>query len=178
MKSHKQQGILAVEMAVILLPMLILCFGITEVGRALYLYNGLVKATRGAARYLAMQDLASPPAGKTADALRNEAIFLALCGRKTCSDTDEPLVPGMTLSQISRISVCDPFSCVASHGNVPTGQGSVNLVSVTIGATTVPGAYTHNGASPTAYEFISIIPWVIPHISFAPVTTTMSSQFL
>ena len=69
-----QHGAIAVEFALVLLPMLILCFGITELGRSLYLYNGLVKATRGAARHLSQQNLASPPAGQTAEGIRLESF--------------------------------------------------------------------------------------------------------
>jgi len=57
MNLDKQHGVAAVELALIMVPMLVLCFGVVEVGRALYYYNGLVKATRSAARYLTMQDL-------------------------------------------------------------------------------------------------------------------------
>lgn len=163
MQPHKQQGVEAVELAIILPIMLILCFGITELGRALYLYNGLVKATRGAARYLSQQNLASPPAGETADSLRLKARNLALCGVKNCSNAD-PLVPGLTLEQIS---VCDGLACAASHNNiaVPGLSGySVNLVSVTIG-------------SSAAYNFASAVPWVIPDIAFAPVKTTVAALF-
>lgn len=162
MTFHKQQGVAAVELALIIVPMLILCFGITEVGRALYQYNGVVKATRGAVRYLTAQSLASPPAGETADSIRLKARSLAVCGEQDCGNA-EPLVPGLTLAQVS---ICDPVSCPATHSNIPTGQGSVNLVSVTIG-----------GAEDAAYSFTSIVPWVIPHFSFAPVTTTMASQY-
>lgn len=142
MTSRKQQGVAAVELALIMVPMLTLCFGITELGRALYCYNGLVKATRGAVRYLA----ANPTASET------EVKNLALCGALTCGD---PLAPGLTLAQIS----------VATYSSIPTGQGSADLVSVTIGGT---------GAA--AYEFTSLVPWVVPSFTFAPVTTTMASQ--
>lgn len=158
MTLHKQQGVAAVELALIIVPMIILCFGITEVGRALYCYNGLVKATRGAVRYLAVQSVA----GDTAESIRLKARSLALCGAQDCSDA-VPLVPGLTLAQVS---VCDPVGCPLTHSNVLTGQGSVNLVSVTVGGT---------GAA--AYSFTSIVPWVVPSFSFGPVTTTMAAQF-
>lgn len=174
MKSSKQRGVAAVEMAVVLLPLLILCFGITEVGRALYQYNGLVKATRGAARYLSRQNLNAPPPGKTATDLRHEAIFMALCGKKTCSAADPPLVPDLELAQIAEIAVCDPINCVGTHANQPTGQGSIDLVSVTIGLSPYAGAYRYQGAAPAAHAFTSLIPWVIPDFSFGPITTTMS----
>ncbi len=163
MNKRKQLGVAAVELAIILMPMLILCFGITELGRALYYYNGLVKATRGSVRFLTAQDPASPPSGETVDSIRLKARSLAVCGAQTCSDNDMPLVPGLTLAQVS---VCDKLACPATHANVATGQGGVDLVSVTIGGT---------GAA--AYNFTSLASWVVPHFSFAPVSTTMASQF-
>lgn len=163
MRGHKQQqGVAAVELALIIGPMLILCFGITELGRALYQYNGLVKATRGAVRYLTAQSLASPPPGETADSIRLKARSLAVCGKEDCSTT-APLVPGLTLAQVS---VCDLVACPSTHGNVQTGQGSVNLVSVTIG-----------GTGTAAFNFTSLVPWVVPSITFSPVTATMAAQF-
>lgn len=114
-----QQGVAAVELAIVLIPLCILCFGITELGRALYQYNGLVKAGRGAVRYLSQQSLASPPSGETAEGIRLKARSLALCGEFDC-DRKTPLVPQLTLDMIS---VCDPVSCAATHANVPTGEG-------------------------------------------------------
>ncbi|MDO8905338.1 TadE/TadG family type IV pilus assembly protein [Hydrogenophaga sp.] len=158
-KKH-QRGVAAVEMAIVVLPMLILCFGITELGRALYQYNGLVKATRGAARYLSQQNLASPPAGQTADGIRTNARSLALCGTFNCGDR-EPLVPNMT---VAMISVCDPVLCPDTHANVATGDGTTSLVSVTIGGTG------------STYAFQSLVPWVVPNINFSPVRITMAAS--
>lgn len=162
MKLHSQRGVAAVEMALIMVPMLILCFGIVELGRALYMYNGLVKSTRGAVRYMTSQSLSSPPAGETAATIRLKARSLAVCGAYDCAGKD-PLVPGLVLAQVS---ICDLLSCPTTHNNVSTGQGTANLVSVTIGGT---------GAA--AYDFTSIMPWVIPDMAFAPVTATMVSQY-
>lgn len=166
MTLHKQRGVAAVELALIIVPMLILCFGITEIGRALYYYNGLVKATRSAARYLA----AYPPTGATAGSTRLEARSLALCGKKVCSGNDE-LVAGLILAQIS---VCDPLSCSSTHSNIPTaaGLGSVNLVSVTIGSENAC-----DSPNTDAYCFTSLLPGVIPNFRFAPVKATMAAQF-
>lgn len=148
------------EFAIVLLPMLILCFGITELGRALYLYNGLVKATRGAARHLSQQNLAVPPAGQTADGIRLNARSLALCGALDCGSSP-PLVPGLTLGMIS---VCDPVLCPTTHANVSTGQGSTSLVTVTI------------GAGNNRYPFTSFVPWVVPSINYSPVSITMAGS--
>lgn len=158
-RTH-QQGAIAVEFALVLLPMLILCFGITELGRSLYLYNGLVKATRGAARHLSQQNLASPPAGQTAEGIRLAARSLALCGAFDCSGLD-PLVPGLTLDMIS---VCDPVLCPATHSNVSTGQGTTSLVSVMV------------GAGETAYAFTSAVPWVVPSINYSQIAITMAAS--
>lgn len=160
MQIRKQKGVVAVEMALVLIPMLILCFGITELGRAIYLYNGLVKATRGAARYLSQQSLASPPAGETASSLRLKARSLALCGDYDC--TGKPaLVSGLTLGMISE---CDPVSCASTHANVPTGAGTTSLVSITVGA----------GGSP--FGFTSIMSWVVPSMNFGSISITMASS--
>lgn len=160
LNSRRQRGAAAVEMAIILAPMLILCFGITELGRALYQYNGLVKATRGAARYLSQQNLASPPAGQTADGIRANARSLALCGSFDCSNRPTQ-VTNLTAAMIS---ICDPVACAATHANVSTGQGTTSLVSVVI------------GAGDNRYAFTSAAPFVIPNIGFAPVGITMAAS--
>lgn len=160
MQIRRQKGVAAVEMAIVLLPMVILCFGITELGRALYQYNGLVKATRGAARYLSQQGLASPPPGETADSLRLKARSLALCGAFDCTSTPA-LVTGLTLAMISE---CDPLNCTSTHANVPTGEGTTSLVSVTVGA----------GSS--QFQFTSLASWVVPDMNFSPISITMASS--
>jgi Flp pilus assembly protein TadG len=155
-----QQGVAAVELAFILIPMLVLCFGITELGRALYQYNGLVKSVRGAVRYLSQQSLASPPAGETADSLRLNARSLALCGALSC--TDKPaLVPGLTLDMVS---VCDDVSCPHTHANVPTGEGTISLSTVRI------------GSQDARYRFTSLVPWVVPSVDFGPIAITMAAS--
>ncbi|MGB0129791.1 MAG: TadE family protein, partial [Rhodocyclaceae bacterium] len=53
MKSRKRQrGVAAVEFGLLLIPLVLLAFGITEYGRALYQYNALGKAARSAVRHL------------------------------------------------------------------------------------------------------------------------------
>ncbi|WP_322272953.1 TadE/TadG family type IV pilus assembly protein [Hydrogenophaga sp.] len=156
----RQRGAAAVEMAIIIVPMVTLCFGITELGRALYQYNGLVKATRGAARYLSQQNLASPAAGQTADGIRTNARSLALCGAFDCASRP-PLVTNLT---IAMISVCDPVSCAATHANVSTGEGTTSLVSVVI------------GSGDNRFAFTSLVPLIIPSINFGPVGITMAAS--
>ncbi len=50
---HKaMRGAVAVEFALVLIPLLMLALGAAEFGRAIYQYNTLVKATRDSVRYL------------------------------------------------------------------------------------------------------------------------------
>jgi len=156
MYFKKQKGVAAVELALVLIPMLILCFGITELGRALYQYNGMVKATRTGVRYLSQHSFG----GADADAIRLKGRSLALCGFDDCGGKP-PLVTGLTLAMIS---VCDPASCVGTHDNMPTGDGPTDLVSV----------YINAGGS--KFSFTSLVPWVIPDITFSPISITMAAS--
>lgn len=149
MKLHKQTGVAAVELALIMVPMLVLCFGIVEVGRALYYYDGLVKATRGAARYLTGQDLNAMAATTV-----TTAQSLAVCGKTSCTPSDPRLVPGLNnLSQVT----------VTTYPGVLTGEGSISLVSVTIG-----------GTGNLAVHFTSFLPYTIASFTFPPVKITMA----
>lgn len=148
------------ELAFILIPMLVLCFGITELGRALYQYDALVKSVRGAVRYLSQQSLASPPTGETAEGIRLKARSMALCGELDCADKPA-LVTGLTLAMIA---VCDDVSCPDTHANVPTGEGTVSLSTVSIGAGSTP------------YRFNSLAPWVVPSVGFGPIAITMAAS--
>lgn len=50
-----QRGVAAVEFGILLIPLVLLAFGITEYGRAMYQYNALGKSVRSAARYLSQE---------------------------------------------------------------------------------------------------------------------------
>lgn len=163
----------AVEFALVLPILLIAVFGITELGRAFYQYNALVKATRDAVRYLAQQDLANPPPGETADSMRQKAIRVAVCGAPDCTDPT-PRFPGLTLDEAkAKVTLCDYLmpTCVATHKGVQTTQGTVDLVTVTIGG---PGkVVTFESLVQPAEPF----GWGIPDIPFAPIKTTMASRY-
>ena len=134
----------------ILAPLLVLlAFGISEAGRALYQYNTLAKATRDAARYLTSLP---PGSGHAA------AKCLAVYGNRTCSG--DVLAPRLT---IGMVSVCDGSNCAGSHANIPsTGNGgastgAINLVTVTI----------------TGFPFRTLVPYAFPDVTFGPIATTM-----
>jgi len=48
----RQRGVAAVELGLLLTPLVVMIFGTTELGRAIYSYNTLDKTVRDAARHL------------------------------------------------------------------------------------------------------------------------------
>jgi Flp pilus assembly protein TadG len=144
----KQRGAAAVELAILLVPLVLLAFGITEFGRAIYQYNALTKATRDAARFLSERGTDDPGDVTT-------ARCLAVYGNRTC--TGNPLAPNLTTAMVT---VCDKTSCPGApdqHQSVETGSGVVDLVSVRV----------------TAYPFTSLVPFVVPSMTFPQIGTTM-----
>lgn len=146
----QQKGAAAVEFGLLIMPMLVMVFGITEFGRAMYQYNTLVKLTRDATRYLTTQ---------AAGAGVSTAQCYAVYGNSGC--TGPTLLPGLTTAMVSE---CDATSCPGTHAAVPTGDGAVNLVTVTI----------------SGYQFQSLVNFTIgaygvgvPNITFGGVSTTM-----
>jgi Flp pilus assembly protein TadG len=161
MKLHRQKGVAAVELALILVLMLVLCFGIVEVGRSLYYYNGLVKATRSAARYLTTKDLNSLVSGTqyTSSSTNPDvqaAIALAWCGMTICAGNATSLVPDLAASKVT----------VTTYKNVSTGVGPISLVTVSIGSA--------NRNDPNAVWFNSFLPFTFDRFNFSPVQITMA----
>ena len=151
-----EKGAVAVEFAILVIPLLVLLTGITEYGRALYYYNSITKSVRDAARLLSTQTPADPGYG----ALVNGATCTVIHGNATC--TGAPLVPGLAAAMVS---ICDPAACPATHAAQATGTGVANLVTVTLGGQ-------------TPYTFTSIAPFVpaifgVPSFNFAPISVTM-----
>ncbi|QOL51767.1 TadE/TadG family type IV pilus assembly protein [Massilia litorea] len=141
-----QSGVAAVEMALLLGPLLLLAFGVTELGRAVYQYNTLAKAVRDGARYLSQYE---PGNANRA----NEARSLVVCGATVCGDR-KPLVSGMLPSYVK---VHDRISDPLSYNLQSTTRGTVNLVRVEV----------------TGFTFRSLMPGFVPNVQFAPIHTTM-----
>lgn len=110
-RQRIQHGSAAVELAILLIPMVVMVFGMTELGRAVYYYNGLVSSTRDAARYLST---VAPGAGEP------QAACLAVYGNPQCEG--DAVVPGLTTGMVR----------VDRYAGVDTGHGPINLVSVSI----------------------------------------------
>lgn len=140
-----QRGAVLVELALLLGPLLILAFGVTEFGRAMYQYNAIAKAVRDSARHLSQ--FAPGDAGRIA-----EAQSLVYCGWIDCQGK-APLVPGITREQVR---VFDRTSN-AAYNLQSTGRGTVNLVRVQV----------------EGFEFKSMAPAFVRNIRFDPIHTTM-----
>jgi Flp pilus assembly protein TadG len=144
----RQSGVAAVELAVLMIPLMFMIFGSTEFGRAIYQYNTLVKSTRDAVRYLSTQ---AP--GDAADV--TIAKCLAVYGTTDCTGTE--LAPGLT---VDMVTVCDATLCPSTHQSVSTGTGTINLVTVYIGQT-------------TPFPFEGIVPFVNATFNFNTISATM-----
>lgn len=147
-RRNRQTGVAAIEFALLLIPMVMMAFGITELGRALYQYNTVAKATRDATRYLSTQAPGDAAAW-------TKATCLAVYGNFDCSGT--ALAPGLTTAMVS---ICDASNCASTHQSQATGSGTINLVTATIGGNQNP------------YSFVSLVPFVVPNINFGPISAT------
>ncbi|NML15303.1 TadE/TadG family type IV pilus assembly protein [Azohydromonas caseinilytica] len=139
-----------VELALVLLPLVLLLSATADLGRAFYTYDTLVKAARGAARYLA---LSTTPDDVTVQAqVKNLALYGDIDGGGT------PLVPGLTSTMVQ---ICTPKLCDADHNNVPvvgSAGSTMTLVSVRI----------------VGYTYTSVFSAVLPAtFAFRPINVTM-----
>ena len=109
--TRKSRGVAAVELAILLIPLVIMTFGMVELGRAFYYYNGLLKSARDASRYLSMH---------TRGSHEGEARCLAVYGNTNCAGY--PLVPRLQTGMVK----------IGYELAVPTGYGSIDMVIVKI----------------------------------------------
>jgi Flp pilus assembly protein TadG len=151
-KRRNQKGAAAVELAILLIPLLLIAAGVTELGRAFFQYNALVKGTRDGVRFLTLKGPLDPADPATAQNTA-EARCLVVYGNRTCTGTARvpELSPGM-------ITICDSATCPATHSAQPTGTGVINLVTVTI----------------SGYTFMPIVSFLVPSpLTFNDISATM-----
>jgi Flp pilus assembly protein TadG len=150
-RAPAQQGVAAVELAIVLSLLVTIVFGITELGRAMYQYDALTKSARAASRYAAVYDSSNPD-------VRSRAACVAVYGTPACSGS--PLVPNLALANVT---VDDPSTAVVLMGVTVYGgtSGTMDLVRVTI----------------SGYQFTSLVPFVVPDIAFGPVVAYMPKSF-
>lgn len=148
LSQRSQRGVAAVEFGLLLPLLVVMIFGTTELGRAIYTYNTLSKTVRDAARHLSQH-------GAGQATIQAEARCLAVHGNSDC--TGAALAPGLTTSAVQ---ICDPLNCPATHANQTTGLGSVNLVTVAI----------------QGYAYGSMVEFVIPDMTFNDIAVTLRAQ--
>jgi Flp pilus assembly protein TadG len=142
------RGVAAVELALLLTPLILMIFGTTELGRAIYSYNTLDKTVRDAARHLSQH-------GPGDTVIAAEARCLAVTGTTDCSAA--VVAPGLT---VGMVTICDASLCPGTHANQVTGLGTVNLVTAGI----------------LNYPFNSVVTFVVPSMSFNNISATMRAQ--
>lgn len=148
MRRH-MRGVAAVEFGILLIPLVMLGFGITEFGRAIYSYNTLAKAVRDAARHLTSKTPGDPVE-------HTIAKCLAVHGSPDCSGA--ALAPGLNTGMVQ---TCDTIlSCTGVENTVTTGTGTINTVTVRI----------------SGYPYNSVVEYVMPDITFNNIAVTMRSQ--
>lgn len=147
-QRYRSRGVAAVEFALLLTPMILMMFGATEFGRAIYTYNTLDKTVRDAVRHLSQHG----PGDATIQA---EARCLAVFGNTTCQAP--AIAPGLV---VGSVTLCDAISCPGTHAAQPTGSGVVNLVTVSI----------------VNYAYSSLVQFVMPDLNFNNISVTMRAQ--
>lgn len=146
--TQRSRGVAAVELAITIVPMLMVALGVTEYGRAIYTYNTLDKAVRDAARHLTTVVPTNPnPKG--------EARNLVLYGN--VEGTGPLLVPSLNASMV----VIDDAASDPTGHTISTGTGTINLVTVRI----------------VGYQYNSVVTYVAPAtMNFGAISVTMRSH--
>lgn len=124
---RKMRGAVAVEFALLAIPLITLLLGTAEFGHAFYQYDTVVKSVRDATRLLSAYDPTD-----TTDYPLAQAQCLAVYGTTDCSGS--PLVDGL---KTNMVVVCDQVNtagCTGQFKNVPTNPPgeTINLVQVKI----------------------------------------------
>lgn len=134
-RRQRQVGAAAVEFSLVLIPLLILAFGIVEYGRAIYHYDIVAKSVRAASRLVAAYD---PSDSTSFSDAATQARCLAVFGKTTCDTGATPLAPGLTTSHIkictrSSVAQCpDLRTTDLQNVTTGTGTGTIQLVVVRI----------------------------------------------
>ncbi len=110
-------GAVVVEFALLLIPLIVLAFGVAEFGRATYEYNTVAKVARDSVRHLSRHDHTNTI---TYQAAIDEAKCLTLYGNITCT-------PPLVLAGLDKVDVI-----VTSPERIVSGDTEISLVTVTI----------------------------------------------
>jgi Flp pilus assembly protein TadG len=118
--ARRMKGLAAIELGLLLVPLVVMFMGAAELGRAFHYYNGLLKSAREASRYVSQHSGAGPLADAQGRCL---AVYgdVGTDGDGACTAT-QPRVPGLTSGMVA-----------VDHASVAApGKGSIDVVTVTI----------------------------------------------
>lgn len=149
--SAAMRGVAAVEFGILLPIMILMVFGISEFGRAIYEYNALAKSVRDVTRLLTQN---AP--GNSTYPTATQTKCLVVYGNSSC--TPPKLVAGLDPNMVYVCNTLNSTSCPGkTFTNVATGSGSINLVEVKI----------------DGYVFNSLVPFITNNIPFGDISVTM-----
>lgn len=150
-KACHQRGVVAVEAALMTLPMVLMVLVAIDFARVVYNYNIIVKATRDAVRILSAFDPTVPGEYPTALA-RTRVVY----GQDAASGAK--LLDGLNNGIVQICDRVDSSGCTGTFANVATGAGSINLVRVEV----------------DGYQFQPLFgTGLVPSVTFGPIGTTM-----
>jgi Flp pilus assembly protein TadG len=173
--NKKQNGVAAIEFALVAIVYFTLVFGMIELARAMYICNTLQEVTRRAAAAAVNTDFTVPGA---LDAVRRKAIFRDNPGMLAFADpvTDAHIsidylsVARTANSMHTELVTSMPSSPARNRLNCaenPNGPSCIRLVRVRVCA---PGAAGPNGCGSVPYKtIVSLIPMPFD----LPVSTTI-----
>jgi Flp pilus assembly protein TadG len=129
---RRQRGIATTEFAIVVPVLLLLLFGVTEIGRAVVRYNALTKAVQDGARYAAAYGLLGTTGAVNVDAqlttqVRNVVVYGNSAG------TGTPVLAGLRPTQIQvvdaggdevRVDAAYPYSPLFGSALPNFGLGS------------------------------------------------------
>lgn len=155
--SPHARGAVAVELALVSIPMVFAAVAAVDFARAYFVYDQLAKSVRDGARYLSFFD-PNDAQQYPVTAAKNRMLY------GTTANTGDPIVPGL---EADMIKVCDSVNATACPGetfaNVDTGSGSINLIQVKI----------------SGYVFTPIFPGIsrLTTITFDDISSTMRQLY-
>ena len=148
------RGAAAVELALLIVPFILMTLAAVEFARIVFTYNQLVKVTRDGARFLSGFDPSDGAYPK--DIARNRVL------RPNGAGTDLA-APDLSLAMIQVCDRVNSTDCAGQDfGNVDTGQGPINLVRVQItGYTYQPVFPLTNLFGPINFDTIRTTRWQV-----------------
>lgn len=149
--SKRQQGVAAVEFAIVLIVLLLIMAGIIEFGRAFWYYDALTKATRDGARLMSVADRENFSTGTFVSDAKNLVVHSA---------NSANLNPLLGVGQVSVTCLDRDLNTTACGSGLNAAQEYVR-VAIT-GYTIDIGGFmpflSASGGAPTTFSGIALSP--------------------